>query len=346
MSKQRISYFAPGPAKLPEPVLLQAQRELLCHPLSNVSVTEMSHRSPEYAEINNGVQRKLRNLLNIPSNYKVMFMHGGGTGQFAAVPLNLLNTSSSGVADYFVTGTWSSKAQKEAAMYGKTNLVLPKTTSYTSIPDQSSWNLTPNASYAYYCDNETVHGVEFDSVPNVKTTLVADMSSNFLSRQFDVSKFGVAYAGAQKNVGCAGVTIVIARDDLIGKHVRTTPSVLNYENYANDNSLYNTPPAFCVYVLGLVCDWIEQNGGVGGMEERSARSRMNVPFRLRDPKTNQFSEDLEKKFLVGSEQSNLFSLKGHRSVGGMRASIYNAVTVEDAQALVQFMNEFREKHQQ
>ncbi|XP_015124525.1 probable phosphoserine aminotransferase [Diachasma alloeum] len=361
----RVINFGAGPAKLPEEVLKGVQEELLSFANTKVSILELSHRSGDFAKVNQDTQDRCRELLNIPSNYKVLFMQGGGTGQFAAVPLNLI--SKTGVADYFITGSWSAKAAKEAAKYGKINHVLPKTSSYTEIPDRAAWKFDPNASYVYYCANETVHGIEFDYVPETNgVPLVADMSSNILTRKLDISKFGVIYAGAQKNIGPSGVTLVIVREDLLGKALPICPSVLDYTVMANDNSLYNTPPTFQIYVVGRVFDWIKQHGGVEGMEKLSiiksklvydvieqsngfyscpvkshSRSRMNLPFRI-----GKNDEELEKKFLAGAAERGMLQLKGHRSVGGIRASLYNAVSVEDAQELANYMKEFYKAHAQ
>ncbi|XP_043274286.1 probable phosphoserine aminotransferase [Venturia canescens] len=351
--------FGAGPAKLPQEVLKQVQDELLAYGNTKVSILELSHRSPEFAKVVEDAQATVRDLYNIPSNYKVLFMQGGGTGCFASVPLNLM--AKTGSADYIVTGSWSAKAAKEAAKYGKVNLVLPKQSKYTDIPEPSTWNLSSDASYVYYCANETVHGIEFDFVPETNgVPLVADMSSNILTRPVDISKFAVIFAGAQKNIGPAGVTLVIIRDDMLGNAMPACPTVLDFTVMANDNSLHNTPPSFQIYVVGLVFKWIKAHGGVGGMEKLAikkskniygvmdesdgfytcpvsprARSRMNVPFRI-----GENNEELEKKFLAGAVARGMLQLKGHRSVGGIRASLYNAVTEEDAEALASYMRQF------
>lgn len=236
--------FAAGPAKLPEEVLLQVQKTLINCNDTGISVMEMSHRSAPYERIQKEAIQCLKDLLKVPDNYKILLMQGGGTGQFAAVALNLIGRT--GVADYVVTGSWSSKAAKEAAQYGQVNLVIPKVTKYTSVPRLNTWKLDPNASYVYYCDNETVDGVEFDFIPEIPNgvPLVCDMSSNFLSRRFDVSKFGVIFAGAQKNIGPAGITVIIIRNDLIGHQMKATPSVLNYQIMDKNESLFNTPPTY------------------------------------------------------------------------------------------------------
>ncbi|XP_059958339.1 phosphoserine aminotransferase isoform X2 [Mesoplodon densirostris] len=324
-SLMQVVNFGPGPAKLPRSVLSEIQKELLDYKGVGISVLEMSHRSSDFSKIINNTENLVRELLAIPDSYKVIFVQGGGCGQFSAVPLNLIGLKAGRCADYVVTGSWSAKAAEEAKKFGTVNIVHPKLGSYTKIPDPSTWNLSPDASYVYYCANETVHGVEFDFIPDVKgAVLVCDMSSNFLSKPVDVSKFGVIFAGAQKNVGSAGVTVVIVRDDLLGFALRECPSVLDYKVQAGNNSLYNTPPCFR-------CPVEPQN-----------RSRMNIPFRIGNTKGD---DALEKRFLDRALELNMISLKGHRSVGGIRASLYNAVTIEDVQKLAAFMKNFLEMHQ-
>lgn len=368
MEKQQTINFGAGPAKLPKSVLSHAQKELMDYNGIGISVLEMSHRSSEFSKIMNTTENLLRDLLNIPDNYKVMFLQGGGSGQFSAVPLNLIGLKEDKCADYIVTGTWSSKAAKEAEKYGKVNVVHPKLDSYTKIPDPRNWSLNPLASYVYYCCNETVHGVEYNFTPDTNgVVLVCDMSSNFLSRPVDVSKYGLIYAGAQKNVGCAGVTVVIVREDLLGHALNECPIILDYKVQAGNNSLYNTPPCFSIYIMGLVLEWIKNSGGTDAMEnlnkqkssmiydiinssnefywcpvDISCRSRMNVPFRVGN---KQGDNALETKFLDGASKRGMISLKGHRSVGGIRASLYNAVTIEDAQALANYMKDFLKEHQ-
>jgi len=359
MSTSRIINFCAGPSKLPEDVMLQVQNELLNYKGSGISVLEMSHRSPKFAAIVEHAKETVRQLLNIPDNYKVLFMAGGGTGQFAALPLNLIQKT--GKAIYLTTGTWSSKAAKEATKYGKVQEV--KLDSILSGTTDSE--LDQDASYFYYCDNETVHGVELQFIPDTKgIPLVADMSSNILTRYFDITKFALVFAGAQKNIGPAGVTLVIVRDDMLDNALPECPSVFNYSVMAKDNSLFNTPPCFSLYITGLVFEWIKQQGGVDTMEKRSAeksrmvydvidhsngfylcsapahiRSRVNVTFRIRN------DEELEKKFLKQAEERGMIQLKGHRSVGGIRASLYNAVNVDEVVVLAEFMKEFMVKSQ-
>ncbi|XP_069482001.1 phosphoserine aminotransferase [Ambystoma mexicanum] len=365
--KKQVVNFGAGPAKLPQSVLLEAQKELVDYRGLGISILEMSHRSSDFTKILNTSENLLRELLNIPENYKVLFLQGGGSGQFCSVPLNLIGLKEGRCADYVVTGSWSAKAALEAEKYGKVNIVHPKLGSYTEIPDQSTWSLNPDASYVYYCSNETIHGVEFDFVPDVKgAVLVCDMSSNILSKQVDVSKFGLIFAGAQKNIGCAGVTVVIVREDLLGFALKECPTVFDYKIQVGNNSLYNTPPCFSIYITGLVLEWIKNNGGAAAMEklnllksnmiyeiideshgfyvcpvEKKSRSKMNIPFRIGNAKGD---EGLEKKFLEKAAELGMMSLKGHRSVGGIRASLYNAVTVEEVQKLATFMRNFIQMH--
>ncbi|XP_066460238.1 phosphoserine aminotransferase [Eleutherodactylus coqui] len=364
----QVLNFGAGPAKLPPSVLLEAQKELIDYKGLGISVLEMSHRSSDFTKILNTAEVFMRELLNIPDNYKVLFLQGGGSGQFSAVPLNLIGLKEAKSADYIITGAWSAKAAKEAEKYGKVKLVYPKLASYTEIPDPSSWNLDPEASYVYYCANETVHGVEFQDIPDVNgAVLVCDMSSNFLSRPVDISKFGLIFAGAQKNIGCAGVTVVIVREDLMGFALKECPTILDYKIQAGNGSLYNTPPCFSIYITGLVLEWIKNNGGAKCMEklsimksemiyniidessglfvcpvEKKSRSRMNIPFRI-----GSITGDgaLEREFLAKAAALGMMSLKGHRSVGGIRASLYNAVTVDDVEKLADFMRHFKETHQ-
>ncbi|XP_043916811.1 phosphoserine aminotransferase [Protopterus annectens] len=360
---KQVVNFGPGPAKLPPSVLLKAQEELINYNGTGISVLEMSHRSSDFTKIMDKTENLLRELLNIPENYKVIFLQGGGSGQFSAVPLNLIGLKEAKCADYIVTGSWSAKAAKEAEKYGTVNLVLKKLESYTGIPDPSDWNLNPDASYIYYCANETIHGVEFDFIPETKgVVLVCDMSSNFLSKPVDVSKYGLIFAGAQKNIGCAGVTVVIVREDLLGFALKECPTVLDFKIQAGNNSVYNTPPSFSIYIMGLVLEWIKNNGGAEAMEKHShakaaliydvinesdgfyvcpvvpkCRSKMNIPFRIGNVKGD---DVLEKKFLDEASKMGFLSLKGHRSVGGIRPSLYNAVTVEETQLLARFMKDF------
>jgi phosphoserine aminotransferase len=357
----RVFNFAAGPAILPEPVLQQAAQEMLDWHGSGMSVMEMSHRGKEFVSIAEQAEADLRELMGIPSNYKVLFVQGGATLQFAAVPLNLLRGKKS--ADYVNTGEWAKKAIKEAKRYGAVNIAASaEDRQFTYAPPQSAWKLDPNAAYVHYTSNETIGGVEFHWIPDTGSVpLVADMSSHILSRPIDVSRFGLIYAGAQKNIGPAGLTIVIVRDDLMGGALPATPSILDYKVQADNGWMYNTPATYAVYVAGLVFQWLKKAGGLKNMEEinrakaallydflgqtefyyspveKSDRSLMNVPFRLRN-------ESLNDEFLKQAKQNKLLELKGHRSVGGMRASIYNAMPVEGVKALVAFMRDFQTKN--
>ena len=356
----RVYNFSPGPATLPESVLNKAREELPEWHTSGMSVIEMSHRGKDFIGIADKAETILRELLAIPSSYRVLFLQGGATGQFAAVPLNLKRDKAKFA--YLSTGLWSEKAIAEAKRYGEVQIVASsKPQGYTSIPSRSDWNIDPDAAYLHYTANETIGGVEFQSVPEVENlTLVADMSSNILSRPVDVSRFGVIYAGAQKNLGPAGITIVIVHEDLIGHAHPFTPSILDYKLQADNGSMLNTPPTYNWYLLGLVLEWIKEQGGISTIEARnirkaeklyatidgssfysnpvdpSVRSRMNVPFLLAKP-------DLEKDFLAQAKWHGLVNLEGHRSVGGLRASLYNAMPEEGVDALVAFMHEFERK---
>lgn len=346
---------------LPRVVLEQAQAELLDWHGSGMSVMEMSHRGGEFQQIIDEAIADLRELMAIPDNYQVLFMQGGGQGQFSAVPLNLIGRT--GRADYVNTGHWSTLAVKEAARYGEAREVCSSAgEAFHGIPDRSRWELDPRAAYVHYTPNETVNGVEFQDIPDVGAVpLVADMSSNILSREVDVSRFGLIYASAQKNIGPSGVTVVIVRDDLLDHALPITPITLQYRKYADAGSLFNTPSTYGIYLAGLVFKWLKQQGGVAGIEqlnkakadllyrylddcggfyfapvEASARSRMNVVFRLRD-------ESLNADFLAQSKAAGLLQLKGHKVVGGMRASIYNPMPLAGVEALVAFMRDFAQR---
>ena len=365
MSTKKIINFSPGPAKIPREVLLKAQEELLDYNGTGISVLEMSHRSPAFEDIIKKAELLIKELMNIPQNYRVLFMQSGGVGQFAAVPLNLLENGK--VADYLVTGSWSKKAASEATKFGTVNHVLPKDHTFTTIPLQNTWKVTPNAAYFYYCANETIEGVEFDYVPDTgNVPLVCDMSSCIMSNKIDVSKFGIIFAGAQKNLGCAGVTVIIIRDDLMGKAFSTCPSVMNYQTVADNKSLYNTPSCYSVYITKLVLDWITDQGGLEGISklnqtkseslykeidssggfyknnvELRYRSRMNVVFRI----NARNGSDLEAQFLREAKEQGMIELKGHRSVGGLRVSLYNGVTLGDVNTLLNFMKNFQKNNQ-
>ncbi len=348
--------FSAGPAVLPETVLQQAQAEMLDWQGSGMCVMEMSHRGKEFVSIAEQAEADLRTLLAIPDDYEVLFIQGGATAQFAFIPLNLLGDKTS--ADYVNTGQWSAKAIKEAQRYSSVNIVASSEDSgFTTIPSQDSWTLDSNAAYLHYTPNETIGGLAFPFIPTTDVPLVADMSSSILSRPIDVSQFGVIYAGAQKNIGPAGLTIVIVRKDLLGKTSPQLPSAFNYSKVADAGSMPNTPPTYSWYIAGLVFKWLLSLGGLsamGAINERKAgklysgidtsgffsnpidpacRSLMNVPFVLADA-------NLDSVFLDEAKQAGLTTLKGHRSIGGMRASIYNAMPEQGVDTLIQFMQEF------
>ena len=357
----RVFNFSAGPAALPESVLRTAADEMLDWHGSGMSVMEMSHRGKEFIAIHAEAESLLRELLAIPANYKVLFMQGGAIGENAIVPMNMLRGKRS--ADYIDTGEWSKKSIKEAKKYGSVNVAASAAaTGYTSIPDRSTWKLDADAAYVHICSNETIGGVEYHFTPDVgKVPLVADMSSSILSRPVDVGRYGLIYGGAQKNIGPAGLTIVIVRDDLIGQAMPLTPSAFDYKQQADNDSMLNTPPTYAIYIAGLVFNWIKARGGLVAMEAhnrkkaavlydyldtttfyaspvaRDCRSLMNVPFKLRD-------ESLDAAFLKGAEARQMMQLKGHRSVGGMRASIYNAMPIEGVMTLVAYMKEFEARH--
>ncbi len=349
--------FSAGPAMLPTAVIERAQQEMLDWNGSGMSVMEMSHRGKEYMSIAAKAEKDLRDVMAIPDNYKVLFLQGGASAQFAMIPLNLLGDKKS--ADYLNTGMWSKKAIAEAKRYCIVNVAADTSgNGFSTVPTQAELNLNPDAAYVHYTPNETIGGVEFDYIPETNgVPLIADMSSTILSRPIDVSKFAMIYAGAQKNIGPAGLTIVIVRDDLLGNASENTPTVFNYSTHADNDSMYNTPPTYGWYMAGLVFEWIKEKGGlaaIGEINQRKAeklyaaidgsdfygspvakngRSWMNVPFTLADA-------DLDAAFLKGAAEKGLVTLKGHRSVGGMRASIYNAMPEEGVDALVAFMKEF------
>ena len=357
----RVFNFSAGPAVLPEPVLRKAAEEMLDWHGSGMSVMEMSHRGKEFISIAEAAEKDLRDLLAIPANYKVLFMQGGAIGENAIVPMNLLRGKTS--IDFIDTGEWSKKSIKEAKKYAKVNVAASaEATGYDRVPARAEWKLDANAAYVHICSNETIGGVEYHFTPDVGAVpLVADMSSSILSRPVDVSKYGLIYGGAQKNIGPAGLTIVIVRDDLLGQALPVTPSAFDYKTVADNDSMYNTPPTYAIYIAGLVFQWLKAQGGLTAMAERNrakagliydyldasafykspvqrdCRSLMNVPFKLRD-------EALDVAFLKGADARGLLQLKGHHSVGGMRASIYNAMPVEGVKALVAYMKEFKATH--
>ena len=357
----RAYNFCAGPAALPTAVLEKAQSELLDWRGKGLSIMEMSHRSADYVAVAEKAEADLRKLMNIPENYKVLFLQGGASLQFSAIPLNLLGKNNK--ADYIHTGIWSEKATQEAQRYGEINIIEAGTSinGKLAISDQSQWNLSNDAAYVHYADNETIGGIQFANIPVTDKPLVSDLSSSILSAPIDVSKFGLIYAGAQKNIGPAGLTLVIVRDDLLDQAKPEIPSLLKYSSQAKNESMVNTPATYAWYLSGLVFEWLLEQGGVDAMHQVNLaksqllygyidssdfyanpiatpnRSIMNVPFTLANA-------NLDKLFLKEAEENHLLNLAGHRSVGGMRASIYNAVPLEGVQALVNFIDDFAKRH--
>ena len=357
----RIYNFSAGPAVLPEEVLARAGDEMLDWHGSGMCVMEMSHRGKEFISIAAAAEKDLRDLLAVPANYKVLFLQGGATLQFAQIPMNLL--AGRGKADYVLTGEWSKKAAREARAHCDVAIAASsEDRNFTYAPAQAQWKVRGDAAYAHYCSNETIGGVEFHWIPETGAVpLVADASSHTLSRPLEVAKFGLIYAGAQKNIGPAGLVIVVVREDLIGKAAPGTPSVMDYRLQADADSMLNTPATYSIYVAGLVFKWLQQAGGLARIEQRNIakatllyerldagglyrnpvekrdRSRMNIPFTLADAR-------LDEPFMKGAAERGMVQLKGHRSVGGMRASIYNAMPMEGVQRLVDYMKEFEGRH--
>jgi len=357
----RVYNFSAGPAMVPEAVLEQAKEELLDWQGSGMSVMEMSHRGKEFMSIAEQAESDLRDLMAIPKNYKVLFLQGGASTQFSMIPLNLLGDKTS--ADYINTGAWSKKAISEGKKFCEVNIAAStEDNKFTSAPSQTDLNLSSDAAYVHYTPNETIGGVEFPYIPETgNVPLVADLSSTILSRPIDVSKFGIIYAGSQKNIGPAGLAVVIIREDLLGNATSNTPSMLNYQTHVDADSMYNTPPTYTWYFAGLVFSWLKKNGGLSAMAEvnqrkagklysaidnssfysnpvdKSSRSWMNVPFTLKNP-------DLDSVFLTEAKKIGLVTLKGHRSVGGMRASIYNAMPESGVDALIDFMANFEKQN--
>jgi len=357
----RVFNFSAGPAVLPEDVLRKAAAEMLDWHGSGMSVMEMSHRGKEFIAIAAKAEADFRTLLAVPKSYKVLFLQGGAIAENAIVPMNLLGGKSA--ADYVNTGEWSKKSIKEAKKYCKVNVAASsEDANFSYVPAQSAWHLDPAAAYVHVCTNETIGGVEYSWTPDTgDVPLVADMSSHILSRPVDVAKYGVIYAGAQKNMGPAGLTVVVVRDDLLDRALPITPSVFHWQEQADAESMLNTPPTYAIYIAGLVFEWLLEQGGVAAIERtnvakakllydyldatgfytnpvrREDRSRMNVPFKLRD-------ESLDGAFLKGAEARGMLQLKGHRAVGGMRASIYNAMPVAGVQALVDYLQDFERRN--
>ncbi len=361
MSSRRVYNFSAGPAVLPEEVLLEAAGEMLNYHGSGMSVMEMSHRSSDFQNIIDEAEQDLRDLLGIPTNYKVLFLQGGASQQFAMIPMNIMKNR---VADYIVTGNWAKKAAEEAAIFGKVNIIASsKDKNYSYIPDLSDLPVSEDADYVYICQNNTIYGTTIKNLPNTKgKDLVADVSSMFLSEPMDVTKYGIVYGGVQKNIGPAGVVISIIRDDLISDEVLPgTPTMLRFKTHADNGSMYNTPPCYGIYICGKVFKWLKSIGGLDEMKERNIRkaailydyldrsrlfkgtvrkedrSLMNVPFVTG-------SKDLDAKFISEASEAGFKNLKGHRTVGGMRASIYNAMPTEGIAALVEFMDHFEKEN--
>ncbi|HIZ40304.1 MAG TPA: 3-phosphoserine/phosphohydroxythreonine transaminase [Candidatus Anaerobutyricum stercoris] len=357
----RVYNFSAGPAVLPEEVLQEAAAEMMDYKGSGMSVMEMSHRSKEFDTIIKEAEQDLRDLMNIPDNYKVLFLQGGASQQFSAIPMNLMKN---GVADYIVTGQWAKKAYQEASRYGKAvKIASSEDKTFSYIPDCSDLPIDEDADYVYICENNTIYGTKFKTLPNTKgKPLVADVSSCFLSEPVDVTKYGVIYGGVQKNIGPAGVVIVIIREDLIRDDVMEgTPTMLKYKTQADNDSLYNTPPCYGIYICGKVFKWLKKQGGLAAMKEynekkakilydfldqsklfkgtviKEDRSLMNVPFVTGD-------KDMDAKFIAEATAAGFVNLKGHRTVGGMRASIYNAMPIEGVQKLVDFMEKFEKEN--
>ncbi len=361
--ENRVYNFSAGPSQLPVEVLKQAADEMLNYGGTGTSVMEMSHRSKAFEKIINEARDDFREIMHVPDNYEILFLQGGASAQFSAIPMNFMNKNNK--ADFIITGNWAKKAFQEAQRYGDAKAVASSADqTFTYIPKTTKEDFRPDADYVYICANNTIYGTRFkpDELPDTgDIPLIADFSSLVLSEVFDISKFGVVYAGAQKNMGPAGVVVMVIRNDLLGNAMDITPTMFNYETMAEAKSLYNTPPCYGIYICGLVYKWIKENGGVEGMEARNKekasllynyldnskmfrgtvvpedRSLMNVPFVIGD-------EELEKKFVKEAEAAGLINLKGHRTVGGMRASIYNAMPIEGVQALVDFMTKFEEEN--
>ena len=359
MSRDQVFNLAAGPSVLPESALLQARRDLLDYKGSGMSVMEMSHRSPQFQEIFDSTKAKLKAALQVPDSHEILFLQGGATLQFAAIPMNLL---AGGAADYAVTGNFSGKAAKEAAKYGSVHIACDTAdTGHDRIPCQTELSLSEGAKYFYYCSNNTIYGTEWQYVPETGSTLVCDMSSDILSRPVDVGRYGLIYAGAQKNMAPAGLTVVILDKSLAGHELPYTPQIMSYKTMIDNDSMLNTPPCWCIYMLGLVLDWLESQGGVAGMEQRKkeraarvyeyldnsrlfrahalpgSRSDMNVTFRTG-------SDALDAEFIELTKQRGLRNLKGHRIAGGMRASLYNAMPMAGVDALLETMKEFERSH--
>jgi phosphoserine aminotransferase len=360
--------FGAGPAQLPLEVLENVQAEFLDYNKSGSNVMELSHRSSAFGKIIQDAEHDIREILSIPESYAVLFLQGGATAQFSGIPLSFLNLKPSQTADYLVTGYWSEKAAKEAEKFGKVNWVVPKVSKYQGIPAENTWKLTEDPSYFYYCANETIHGIEIEDIPSIvpkDVPIVCDMSSNFLTRPLDISKFAVIFASAQKNFGTSGLVLVILRKDLVEKVTnKSIPVIFDYKVQIENGSMYNTPPTFSIYIANKMFDWIKRQGGLKAIDHQSAqkssivyetidqsngfyvnsielkfRSRVNIPLRIVSNGTP--NEKLESLFLSEAIKSNMIELKGHRAVGGIRVSLYNGVSLEETNQLVNFMRVFQ-----
>ena len=359
MSREQVYNFSAGPSVLPESALLKAQKDLMDYQGCGLSVMEMSHRSKQFQEIFDETKAKFKAILNVPDTHEVLFLQGGGTLQFAMIPMNLL---AGGSADYAVTGHFSGKAAKEAQKYGAVHIAADSSaTGHDRIPAQEELELDPGAKYFYYCSNNTIYGTEWQYVPETSSPLVCDMSSDILTRPVDVSKYGLLYAGAQKNMAPAGLTVAVIDKRLAGHELPITPEIMSYQTMIAKDSMLNTPPCWCIYMLSLVLDWVQEHGGIAGMEQRKrehaqllydyldeselyiahalpgSRSDMNVSFRTP-------SAELDAEFVKGAAARGLLNVKGHRITGGMRASLYNAMPLEGVQALLRYMKEFEVQH--
>ncbi|KAG5441341.1 Phosphoserine aminotransferase [Clonorchis sinensis] len=364
-TKQDVITFGAGPSKVPRVVLERIQKGFSNCADSGISVIEVGHRTKEFVDIMKSCEARIRRLLSVPSNYRVLFLQGGAQAQFDAIPMNLMGNQGVNQADYLVTGAWSLKALKEAKKYGTIREVCPQVPGFSCIPDQSAMQYDPCAAYFYYCDNETMNGVEFDWIPGLKegqVPIVCDMCSNLLTRPIDVSRYGVIFAGSQKTMGCAGLTLVIIREDLVGGELAITPSILNYRMQVAAGSILNTPPTFTAFAVNEALRWVEEEGGIEEMQKRTQekcdaiysfidrsedfyhchvpkayRSRVNIVLRLP-------SEDLEKLWLAEARRHGLIGLEGHRTVGGVRISLYNGITMDDVKRLLDFMETFMNAH--
>ncbi|KAF8569772.1 hypothetical protein P879_04131 [Paragonimus westermani] len=364
--EREVITFNAGPSKVSTLVKKRIQQGLLDFAHTGISILEVGHRSKEFLQVMRNCETRIRRLFEVPSNYHVLLMQGGATGQFDTVPMNLFGNRGTSKADYLVTGCWSQKAMKEAKKYGEIREICPQVSKFTDIPSQSTWKFDPEAAYFYYCDNETINGLEFRDIPQppIGVPIVCDMCSSLLSHPVDIARYGLIFAGSQKNMGCAGVTVVIVREDLVGGEMPYTPAILNYRMQVTAESVLNTPPTFSIFAVDETLRWVEEQGGLEEMAKRtkeksdliyaivdhsdgfyrcpaakSQRSRVNIVLRLS-------SEALEKRWLAAAKDCGMVGLNGHRSVGGLRISLYNAITMDDVHRLITFMTEFMEEYKQ